>query len=159
MTTLPRAQAAPPARTHRRRRCSRRQPAQTQPGSSSCRPCSPGPGRGQGRDGCGPVRQAQAPGQGGRQDQPGIGHQAAVVEGDLDPVGVVAMRSAPGLGAMKLWPYPTTLPGVGTAMWSDSHPTIGEGWPASTILAGSPPRLGPVAEQRWCGSWGRQTPG
>ena len=30
------------------------------------------------------------PGQGGRKEQPGIGHQAAVVEGDLDPVGVVA---------------------------------------------------------------------
>ena len=33
--------------------------------------------------------QAAAQGQGGRQDQSGIGHQAAVVEGDLDPVGVV----------------------------------------------------------------------
>ena len=34
--------------------------------------------------------QAEAQGQGGRQDQSGIGHQAAVVEGGLDPVGVVA---------------------------------------------------------------------
>ena len=34
--------------------------------------------------------QAEAQGQGGRQDQPGIGHQAVVVEGDLDAVGVVA---------------------------------------------------------------------
>ena len=34
--------------------------------------------------------QAQAPGQGGRKDQPGIGHQAVVVEGDADAVGVVA---------------------------------------------------------------------
>ena len=34
--------------------------------------------------------QAQMPGEGGRQEQTGIGHQAAVVEGDLDPVGVVA---------------------------------------------------------------------
>ena len=34
--------------------------------------------------------QAEAQGQGGRKEQPGIGHQAAVVEGDLDPVGVVA---------------------------------------------------------------------
>ena len=33
--------------------------------------------------------QAKAPGQGGRKDQPGIGHQAVVVEGDLDTVGVV----------------------------------------------------------------------
>ena len=32
--------------------------------------------------------QAEMPGQGGRKEQPGIGHQAAVVEGDLDPVGV-----------------------------------------------------------------------
>ena len=34
--------------------------------------------------------QAEVPGEGGRKEQPGIGHQAAVVEGDLDPVGVVA---------------------------------------------------------------------
>ena len=31
--------------------------------------------------------------------------------------------------------------------------------PASISIAGSPPRPGPVAEQRWSGSWGRQTPG
>ena len=30
---------------------------------------------------------------------------------------------------------------------------------ASISFAGSPPRRGPVAGQRWCGSWGRQTPG
>ena len=36
------------------------------------------------------VGQAEVPRQGGRNEQPGIGHQAAVVEGDLDPVGVVA---------------------------------------------------------------------
>ena len=29
-------------------------------------------------------------------------------------------RSAPGLRAMKLWSYPTTLPGVGAAMWIES---------------------------------------
>ena len=34
--------------------------------------------------------QAEMPGQGDRKEQPGIGHQAAVIEGDLDPVGVVA---------------------------------------------------------------------
>ena len=34
--------------------------------------------------------QAEMPGQGGRKEQPGVGHQAAVVEGDLDPVGVAA---------------------------------------------------------------------
>ena len=31
--------------------------------------------------------QTQAQGQGGRQQQPGIGHQAVVVEGDVDAVG------------------------------------------------------------------------
>ena len=30
---------------------------------------------------------------------------------------------------------------------------------ASISFAGSPPRPGLVAGQRWCGSWGRQTPG
>ena len=42
-----------------------------------------------------PVNQfgkAQVQGQGGWQDQPSIGHQAVVVEGDLDPVGVVAWQ-------------------------------------------------------------------
>ena len=33
--------------------------------------------------------QAQVPGEGGRQEQAGIGHQAAVVEGDADTVGIV----------------------------------------------------------------------
>ncbi len=30
---------------------------------------------------------------------------------------------------------------------------------ASISFAGSPPRPGRVAGRRWCGSWGRQTPG
>ena len=34
--------------------------------------------------------QAQVPGESGRKDQPSIGHQAVVVEGDADAVGVVA---------------------------------------------------------------------
>ena len=34
--------------------------------------------------------QAQVLGEGGRQEQPGIGHQAVVVEDDTDTVGVVA---------------------------------------------------------------------
>ena len=34
--------------------------------------------------------QAQAPGQGGRKEQPSVGHQAVVVEGDTDAVGVAA---------------------------------------------------------------------
>ena len=33
--------------------------------------------------------QAKAQGEGRGKDQPGIGHQAVVVEGDLDAVGVV----------------------------------------------------------------------
>ena len=47
--------------------------------------------------------QAQAPGQGGWKDQPGIGHQAVIVEGDLDAVGVVAWQhllGAPFLGSV-----------------------------------------------------------
>ena len=35
--------------------------------------------------------QTQVLGEGHRKEQPSIGHQAAVVEGDLDPVGVVAL--------------------------------------------------------------------
>ena len=34
--------------------------------------------------------QAQVPGQGGRHEQAGIGHQAMVVKEDADTVGVVA---------------------------------------------------------------------
>ena len=34
--------------------------------------------------------QAQVLGEGHRKEQPGVGHQSAVVEGDLDPVGVIA---------------------------------------------------------------------
>ena len=33
--------------------------------------------------------QAQMPGEGGRQEQPGIGHQAVIVKGDADTVGIV----------------------------------------------------------------------
>ena len=36
------------------------------------------------------LRQAQVQGQGGRKDQPGVGHQAVVVEGDTDAVRMVA---------------------------------------------------------------------
>ena len=42
-----------------------------------------------------PVNQlgkAEMLGQGGRQEQPGIGHQAVIVEGDADAVGVVAWQ-------------------------------------------------------------------
>ena len=34
--------------------------------------------------------QAQMPGEGGRQEQTGIGHQAVIVKDDTDTVGVVA---------------------------------------------------------------------
>ena len=34
--------------------------------------------------------QTQAQGQGGRQDQPGVGHQAVIIEGDTDAVWMVA---------------------------------------------------------------------
>ncbi len=55
--------------------------------------------------------QAKAQGEGGGKDQPGIGHQAAVVEGDLDPVGVVAWQHL--LGAPFPGPffcYKTIIP-------------------------------------------------
>ena len=45
--------------------------------------------------------QAKAQGEGGGKDQPSIGHQAVVVEGDLDAVGVVTwyhLSGAPFLG-------------------------------------------------------------
>ena len=55
--------------------------------------------------------QAQLPGQGGGKHQPGIGHQAVVVEGDLDAVGVVAWQhllSAPFLGLV--WSFTNHYP-------------------------------------------------
>ena len=36
------------------------------------------------------LRQTETPGQGGRKEKSGIGHQAVVVEGDLDAFGAVA---------------------------------------------------------------------
>ena len=36
--------------------------------------------------------QAQVPGEGGRQEQAGIGHQAMVVKDDADTVGIVLWR-------------------------------------------------------------------
>ena len=72
LTVLPRVQAIPPVRNTSAssmqsppaRPCPRESGGQPQPGSSSCRPCSPGPGRGQGRDGCGPVRAGPGAGPG-----------------------------------------------------------------------------------------------
>ena len=37
--------------------------------------------------------QTQAEGQAGRQQQPGVGHQAVIVEGDVDAVGVQVVAS------------------------------------------------------------------
>ena len=82
LTTLPRAQAAPPARN------TSASSIQSRPASSSCRRCSPAPGHRLGRG----VAGTRWPRQGGRKDQPRIGHQAVVVEGDLSPVGVVAWQ-------------------------------------------------------------------
>ena len=39
------------------------------------------------------IRQAKVPGQDGGKDQPGIGHQAVVVEGDLSGPGVCVVAS------------------------------------------------------------------
>ena len=40
--------------------------------------------------------QAQMPGEGGRQEQTGIGHQAVIVKDDTDTVGVVAVVASIG---------------------------------------------------------------
>ena len=47
------------AATHRRRRCSRRQPARRPPGSSSCRRCWPGPAHCPGRGASQPVEEGR----------------------------------------------------------------------------------------------------
>ena len=57
-----------------------------------------------------------APGQGDRKDQPGIGHQAVIVEGDTDAVGVGAcsILGAPFLG--PVFCFKTIIPD------SEEHP-------------------------------------
>ena len=58
MAPSPRSRERWPSRrcaTRRRRRCSRRPPTLTPPGSQSCRPCSPDPGHCPGRGAAGPV--------------------------------------------------------------------------------------------------------
>ena len=57
--------------------------------------------------------QAQVPGEGGRQEQAGIGHQAVVVEGDLDAVGVVT------------WYHPSGAPFLGPAVDALHNTTYG----------------------------------
>ena len=47
--------------------------------------------------------QTQTPGRGGGKHQPGVGHQAVIVEGDLDAVGMAAwqhLKGAPSLGSV-----------------------------------------------------------
>ena len=63
--------------------------------------------------------QAKAQGEGGGKDQPGIGHQAVVVEGDLDAVGVVTwehLSGAPFLG--PVFCFKTIIPD------SEAHPFV-----------------------------------
>ena len=49
--------------------------------------------------------QAKAQGEGGRKNQPGIGHQAVIVEGDADAVGLVVVFTpkAGPVGVLVLW--------------------------------------------------------
>ena len=91
LTTQPRAQAVPPVRntsaSSMQSPPARAEatsiiilsPVLARPGASPRSRCI--------RDQLG---QAEVQGQSGRKDQPGIGHQAVVVEGDTDTVGVVA---------------------------------------------------------------------
>ena len=66
--------------------------------------------------------QAQVPGQGGRKEQPGIGHQAMVVKEDADTVGFVLWQhllGAPSLGLFCC--YKTIIPD------SEEHPLATSG--------------------------------
>ena len=45
--------------------------------------------------------QAQMPGEGGRQEKTGIGHQAVIVKDDTDTVGVVAATSRQTFGLIR----------------------------------------------------------
>ena len=61
--------------------------------------------------------QAQMPGEGGRQEQTGIGHQAVIVKDDTDTVGIVLwqhLSGAPSLGLFCC--YKTIIPD------SEEHP-------------------------------------
>ena len=87
--------------------------ARRPPASSSCRPRSPAPARiAQVEALLDEFGQAEMPGQGGRKEQPGIGHQAAVVEGDLDPVGVVCVIASIGcsFSGVGFCRYKTIIP-------------------------------------------------
>ena len=89
LTAQPRTPPSHRHAAHRRRRCSRRQLARRRPASASCPPCWPALAR---RRGQGDGRRVPAgPGarRGGRKEQAGIGHQAVIVKGDADTVGIV----------------------------------------------------------------------
>ena len=45
--------------------------------------------------------QAQVPGEGGRQEQAGIGHQAVIVKGDADTVGIVLWQHLLGAPSFR----------------------------------------------------------
>ena len=80
LTTQPRAQAAPPALRR--------------PASATCSLCSPAPPwrAAEGEVIVDEFLQAQVMGEGGRQEQAGIGHQAVVVKDDADSVGIVVCQ-------------------------------------------------------------------
>ena len=77
--------------TRRRRRCSRPQPALTPPASSTLSPViRPTRGIAQVEALLDQLGKTQVLGQRGGKDQPSIGHQAVVIEGDVDAVGGTA---------------------------------------------------------------------
>ena len=73
--------------------------------------------------------QAQMPGEGGRQEQTGIGHQAMVVKDDTDTVGIVLWQhllGAPSLGLFCC--YKTIIPD------SEAHPLASSRAVPKTVL-------------------------
>ena len=91
MTTQPRTRAVPPARNAS---ASSMQSPPARAEATRVNILSPGlarpGGAAQVKVPVNQLGQSQVQGQGGRQEQPGIGHQAVVVKGDVDAVGVVA---------------------------------------------------------------------
>ena len=91
LTVPPRVQAVPPVRSASASSM-QSPPASAEATSvSSLSPVLARPGAPPGsRNPVDEFPQAQVLGEGGRQEQAGIGHQAVIVEGDADAVGVVA---------------------------------------------------------------------
>ena len=96
--------------------------------------------------------QAEVPRQGGRKEQPGIGHQTAVVEGDLDPVGVVAWQhllGAPFPGAVFLlqnhYPRSTGAPSCRLRTLTRRPPSVDSGLrvPFLGLIIGFPTWVSP----------------